>query len=99
MNLREYFKSTGMKIVHFCKGTKLSRTCVDNLIKGDTDPRLSIAVTVEQFTGGMVSCVDLLPNWFCRPNSPLRRLPVRGNKAKPDEKRKDKHTQKKYENP
>lgn len=60
MKLDKYLKEMCINRNEFCKKLGVSYPTLSNLMKMTNDPHLSIAVRVEDVTGGKVTCRDLV---------------------------------------
>lgn len=61
MKLREYLRSEGLKINAFASKVGVTSATINNVMNGK-EPRLSIAIAIEDATNGQVTCRDLLPD-------------------------------------
>jgi DNA-binding XRE family transcriptional regulator len=60
MKINEFFQETGMMKNFFCSKVGISPTTLSALLKRDYEPQLRIAIAIEEFTKGKVSCRDWL---------------------------------------
>jgi predicted transcriptional regulator len=58
MRLTEYLEERGMPLAAFARRVDISWPTANNILHGQ-DVRLSIAIRVEKFTNGKVTCQDL----------------------------------------
>lgn len=61
MLLKEYLDEVGIPITVFAKKVGTCPATIHNILHGNRDLRLSIAVKIEETTKGLVKCKDLLP--------------------------------------
>lgn len=66
MKLRDYLDENGVSIAKFARLLDISTGTINNILDGERDLRLSIAVRIESFTKNQVKCKDLLPEKFTK---------------------------------
>ena len=64
MKLTEYLKEIGIPLTVFARRIGVSTATIHNLVREKRDPRLSIAVKIEDATKNRVTCRELLPDDF-----------------------------------
>lgn len=60
MKIDDFFKETGMMKNFFCAKVGMSPTTLSTLLAGSHMPHLRIAIAIEDFTKGKVTCRDWL---------------------------------------
>ena len=60
MRLEKYLKEMCVNRNEFCKKVGVSYPTITNILQGLTDPRLSIALKIEEITEGKVTCKELV---------------------------------------
>jgi predicted transcriptional regulator len=60
MNLKKFIEETGITPAKFARRSDIPASTVYSLIKGATDPKLSIALKIEAATRGRVTIRDLM---------------------------------------
>jgi DNA-binding transcriptional regulator YdaS (Cro superfamily) len=61
MKLLSYLDIEKDNISSFAKKTKISRSTIHNILREEKDMSLSMALKIEDYTKGKVTCRDLLP--------------------------------------
>lgn len=60
MKLVEYLKKNNINRSHMCRELGISRTHLNNIVKGHRQPSADLAKEIELFTGGSVNRLGLL---------------------------------------
>lgn len=66
MKLAMYLEETGIPVTVFARKLGVSSGTIHNILSEENDLRLSIAVKIEDFTKGKITCRDLLPDNFLK---------------------------------